>query len=228
MLGIQSQPNVMTPRVAFRGGVSDIKYDIESERDEKVDQYTRDQADWNEFADNLENSNSKVAKKASKVVRFGAALIGVAAAFVGAKYGSRLTIETLKSLSKSKTAQSVIDGAKKMKEPAMKTLDMIKEGAKKVADSPAAKDLFNKVKSSKVGVKVGEMADELMKNEKITKYAEPLKNTINSIKDTKIDGKKIQNFVENAMAVTTTGSVIVDDLAGRNDEKSATELAAGV
>ena len=67
-----------------------------------------------------------------------------------------------------------------------------------------------------------------MKNEKIAKYAEPLKNTINSIKDTKIDGKKIQNFVENAMAVTTTGSVIVDDLAGRNDEKSATELAAGV
>ena len=86
MLGIQSQPNVMTPRVAFKSGVSDIKYDIESERDEKVDQYTRDQADWNEFADNLEKSDSKVAKKASKVVRFGAALIGVAAAFVGAKY----------------------------------------------------------------------------------------------------------------------------------------------
>ena len=130
MLGIQSQPNVMTPRIAFKSGVSDIKYDIESERDEKVDQYTRDQADWNEFADNLEKSDSKVAKKASKVVRFGAALIGVAAAFVGAKYGSRLTIETLKSLSKSKTAQSVVDGAKKMKEPAMKTFGVIKEGAK--------------------------------------------------------------------------------------------------
>lgn len=228
MLGIQSQPNVMTPRVAFKSGVSDIKYDIESERDEKVDQYTRDQADWNEFADNLEKSDSKVAKKASKVVRFGAALIGVAAAFVGAKYGSRLTIETLKSLSKSKTAQSVVDGAKKMKEPAMKTFGMIKEGAKKLADSPAVKDMIEKVKTSKVGKKVGEMATKFMKNEKVVKYAEPLKNTFESIKNTKIDGKKIQNFVENAMAVTTTGSVIVDDLAGRNDEKSATELAAGV
>ena len=72
------------------------------------------------------------------------------------------------------------------------------------------------------------MATKFMKNEKVVKYAEPLKNTFESIKNTKIDGKKIQNFVENAMAVTTTGSVIVDDLAGRNDEKSATELAAGV
>lgn len=228
MLGIQSQPNVMTPRVAFRGGVSDIKYDIESERDEKVDQYTRDQADWNEFADNLEKSDNKVAKKASKVVRFGAALIGVAAAFVGAKYGSRLTIETIKSLANSKTAQSAVDGARKMKEPAMKTLGMIKEGAKKIADSPVVKDMVNKIKTSKVGQKAGEMATKFMKNDKVAKFAEPLKNTIDSIKATKIDGKKVQNFVENAMAVTTTGSVIVDDLAGRNDDKSATELAAGV
>ena len=47
------------------------------------------------------------------------------------------------------------------------------------------------------------------------------------MKDIKIDGKKVQNAAENTMAVTTTGSVLVDNLTGRNNDKSAIELATG-
>lgn len=224
MLGIHNQPNVMATSVPFKSRVSDIKRDIEIEDQDKIDKYEKEQADWNEFADNLENSNNKVAQKASKIVRIGATLLGIAATFVGAKVGSKVAIETVKTLGKGETAKTIIDGAKKMKEPLSRTWNAIYGGAKKVAENPAVKEFVDKAKDSKFGKTV----IEVLNNEKVAKLTEPIKNTVKSLKDIKIDGKKIQSFVENTMAGVTTGSVIVDDLAGRNSDKSNVEIAAGV
>lgn len=225
MLGIHNHPNVVTPTISFKGDVSDIKRKIEDEGQEKRNQYKKDQADWDEFADNLENSDNKILKKGSKIFRIGAALFGIAATFVGAKVGSKVAIETLKTLGKEgSTARTVIDGAKKMKEPLVNTFKAIAGGVKKVAETPAVKELAQKLKASKLGTKIS----NVLKNEKVASALEPLKTTLKSVKDIKIDGKKIQSFVENTMAGVATGSVVVDDLAGRNNNKSNAELAAGV
>ena len=42
-----------------------------------------------------------------------------------------------------------------------------------------------------------------------------------------INADKIQSGIENTMAASTTASVIIDDLAGRNDDKSNINLALG-
>lgn len=224
MLGIHNQPNVVTPSISFRGEISDIKRKIEDEGQEKIDQFEKDQADWNEFADNLEKSDNKVAKKASKFVRIGASLLGIAATFVGAKVGSKVAIETVKTLGKGSTAKTIVEGAKKMQEPLTRTWNSIVGGAKKVAETPAVKEIVAKAKDSRVGKAV----TQALENEKVAKVLEPLKKTIESVKDIKVDGKKVQSVIENTMAGVTTGSVIVDDLAGRNNNKSNAELAVGV
>ena len=224
MLGIHNQPSVMTSSVPFKGKVSDIKRNIEDEGQEQIDQFEKDQADWNEFADNLENSDNKVAKKAGKIVRVGAALLGIAATFVGAKVGAKVAVETIKTLGNSGTGKSIIDGVKKMKEPVSKTFSTIVEQAKKMVKTPTAQKIIDRAEKSKIGQTV----INTLKNEKVAKAMEPLKKTFDSIKNIKVDGKKVQSFIENAMAITTTGSVVVDDLAGRNNDKSTAELAAGV
>lgn len=223
MLGIHNQPSMMTKSVSFKGVSSDLKYDIETERDQKIDQFTKDKAEWDEFADNLEQSDSKVAKKAGKVVRIGASILGLAATFVGAKYGSKLAIETLKSFTKNDTAKKVIENVKKLKRPAMRAMVKVRQAARAIAKQPAVQETVAKLRNSKMGESIIKFAN----NEKVAKVLEPLKTTVKSMKDVKIDGKKVQNFIENTMAVTTTGSVLVDDLAGRNNDKSATELAMG-
>ncbi|MBR3889769.1 hypothetical protein IKJ53_04575 [bacterium] len=223
MLGINNQPSMMPKSVNFKGVSSDLKYDIETERDQKIDQFTKDKAEWDEFADNLEQSDSKVAKKAGKVVRLGASILGLAATFVGAKYGSKLAIETLKSFTKNDTAKKVVENVKKLKRPVMRAMVYARKAVRSIAKQPSVQKAVETLKNSKAT----EAIQNFVKNEKVAKVLEPVKTTIKSMKDVKIDGKKVQNFIENTMAVTTTGSVLVDDLAGRNNDKSATELAMG-
>ncbi len=223
MLGIHNQPSMMAKSVNFKGVSSDLKYDIETERDQKIDQFTKDKAEWDEFADNLEQSDSKVAKKAGKVVRLGASILGLAATFVGAKYGSKLAIETLKSFTKNDTAKKVVENVKKLKRPAMRAMVYARKAVRSIAKQPSVQKAVETLKNSKAT----EAIQNFVKNEKVAKVLEPVKTTLKSMKDVKIDGKKVQNFIENTMAVTTTGSVLVDDLAGRNNDKSATELAMG-
>lgn len=111
-----------------------------------------------------------------------------------------------------------------MKEPVSKTFSTIVEQAKKMVKTPTAQKIIERAEKSKIGQTV----INTLKNEKVAKAMEPLKKTFDSIKNIKVDGKKVQSFIENAMAITTTGSVVVDDLAGRNNNKSTAELAAGV
>ena len=57
---------------------------------------------------------------------------------------------------------------------------------------------------------------------KVKEYKEATKSFMKNI-----NADKIQSGVENTMAASTTASVIIDDLAGRNDNKSNMNLALG-
>lgn len=240
MLGIQNQPQIgQNNSLSFQSRHNDRSYvnhddeddfdsfdkkeDIKSERESAKRQAEADKADWDNFADELENSDSKVSKKLGKGARFVASAVGLAGTFVVAKCSSKLTIETLKSFAKSKTMASTLETFKSVKEPLVNGYKMAKTFVKDVIEKPAIQEQVAKLKDSRLGKAV----DGFMKNEKVKQYTEPLRNTISQLKDVKFNGQKIQNVAENTMAVTTTGSVLVDNLTGRNNDKSAIELATG-
>jgi hypothetical protein len=199
------------------------KESIEAERDEKMKDVRSTQKDLNDFADNLEQSDSKVAKKMGKGARFIASAVGLAGTFLVSKYSSKLTIETLKSFGKSKTFAGLAEKLKPLKRPALKAVVKAKNFVSELMTKPYIKETVEKAKNSNIGQKVS----EFLKNDKIKQALEPIKNTWNSAKNIKFNGEKIQSAFENTMAATATGSVLVDNLTGRNDNKSVVELATG-
>lgn len=192
---------------------------LQKERDEQKQKIDDMKQGWEDFADELEKTDNKAVSKMGKGARFIASAAGVAGTFVLSKYSSKLTIETLKSFAKSKTMQSTTETITSMKKPLEETW----KGIKKIVDNPKVKAKIDALKNSKIG----KATNDFLNNEKVKKVTEPIKNTIDSIKDSKINGEKLQSAAENTMAATATGSVIVDNLTGRNDDKSAMELATG-
>ena len=84
---------------------------------------------------------------------------------------------------------------------------------------------MDKLKNSQIGKKVVEFAEKpKVKNviETVQGYKEAAKTLIKNI-----NGDKVQTSIENTMAASTTASVIIDDLAGRNNNKSNVDLALG-
>lgn len=212
MIGIQHYPNVTANAVAFKS-LNESTQDAKNERDKKLQDINNEKAEWEEFANQLENSDVKIIKKSSKLARFCASAFGLAATFIGAKYGSKIAIESLKTLGKSPTSKTITGH-----------IAGIGEKIKGYANSPIVKDTVEKMK----GTNAYQAVEGFFKNEKVAKILEPVKNTVNSIKNTKINGQKVQSCVENTMAGVTTGSVLVDNIAGRNDDKSIVELASAV
>lgn len=201
----------------------DVKQKIKDEQEAETEKINDTQKGWEDFADELEKSDNKAVKKMGKGARFIASAIGLAGTFVVSKYSSKLTIETLKSFGKSKTMESTIETLKGAKQPILDTLNAAKKFVTELAEKPKVKAKIDSLKNSEVGKAV----TDFLANEKVKKVTEPIKNTIDSIRDTKINGEKIQSAAENTMAATATGSVLVDNLTGRNDDKSAIELATG-
>ena len=237
MLEIQNQPQVQaTQAVSFKGN-SETAYktapmgndyfdrdSIEAERDAKVDEINQSKQSLDDLADELEKTDNKVSKKAGKGIRIAATLIGLAGTFVMAKYSSKLVIETLKNTAKSPAIKSTLESVKGMEKPLKKAIGGIKETVVKAMDTPAIKKNIDALKKTKFI----QQAIKFAKNEKVANVLKPVSETLKSIKDIKINGKSIQTGIENTMAAVTTGSVLVDDLTGRNNHKSNVELATGV
>lgn len=197
------------------------KKDIEAERDQKLAEIEKTQTDLNDFADSLDKNSDKVSKKASKVLRFTSAVLGLGSSFLIAKYSSKLSIEALKGLKNSKTAESFIKGAGSVVKPLKSGFEVVSKTFKKVMAGP----LVQKIKNSKVGQGLKNLAEKpLIKGflEQAKGYKEATKELVKSVK-----GEKIQSLVENTVAASATASVLIDDLAGRNDNKSNLELALG-
>ena len=235
MLGIQNQQQIQVKQaVNFKGndyeqhynyGASSPDYfdrgEIEAERDDKIDKINQSKQGFEDLADELENSDNKYAKKAGKGVRLAASLVGLAATFVMAKYSSKFVIESLKSAAKNPAIRNTVDAVSK-------PLGSVSRGVSDLA----SKTLKNrKVLRGIVKLKnssVGQAAVKFINNPKVAKVIEPLRNTLQSARNIKINGASVQSAIENTMAATTTGSVLVDNLTGRNRGKSTVELATGV
>jgi hypothetical protein len=235
MLEIQNQPQVQVkPAVSFKGNshnspsftsLSDAfdRSSIDAERDEKLEQIDEQRQQFDDLANELEKSDSKIAKKASKGIRIASTILGLVGTFVVAKYSSKVAIETLKTMSNNPAVQKTLESLKGAKEPAKKVLDSAKKTVSEILKKPAIKENIDKIANSKIGKTVA----ETLKNEKVAKVLEPIKKSLKSVKDIKVNGSSVQSFIENTMAATTTGSVLVDNLTGRNNNKSNVELATG-
>ena len=196
--------------------------EINAERDRKMAEYERTQADMNKFADSLDKNPDKLSKGLGKVVRFGAGLIGLAGTFVLAKYGAKVSIGTMKGLAKSNVAKDIINVGKSAFEPIGKGLKSAKATLNKFVGNPIAETF----KKSKLGQKAEKfMAKESVKNfvDKAKGYKEAVKVLAKSV-----NGEKVQNVAENTLAASATASVAIDNLAGRNKDKSNLDLALGV
>lgn len=193
---------------------------IESERDAKLDELNKTRESFDDLADNLDKNPNVISKGASKVVRFASAAVGVAATFVMAKYGSKVTIGALRNFAKSKTVANGLHTAEKAIGPMKKGFETAKGFVAKVATP-----VVNKLKDSKVGQSAIKFAEKpKVKNviDTVQGYKEAVKTLAKNI-----NGDKIQTGIENTMAASTTASVIIDDLAGRNNNKSNVDLALG-
>ena len=235
MLEIQNQPQVkvqqsanlqhkVSARPSFKAQPDYFDRDaIDAERDEKLSQIEEQKRQMEELADEFENSDNKIVKKTSKGIRFAASAFGVIGTFIAAKYSSKVAIETLKTVAKNPAIQKTFESAKVAQAPLMKAAETAKGFAKLALENPKVQDAISKISNSKYANTV----KTFLKNEKVAKVLEPVKKTIDSIKDVKVNKDSVQSFVENTMAATTTGSVIVDNLTGRNNDKSALEVASG-
>lgn len=237
MLEIQNQPQVQAKQAVSFKGSGEAAYrtspmgndyfdrdSMEAERDAKVDEINQSKQSLNDLADELENTDNKVSKKAGKGIRIAATLLGLAGTFVMAKYSSKLVIETLKNAAKSPAVKSTVDSVRGLGAPIRKAAEGIKQSVVKAMENPAVKKNIDALKANKFVQKAG----EFMRNEKVAKVLKPIEETMKSIRDIKLNGKSIQAGIENTMAAVTTGSVLVDDLTGRNNHKSNVELATGV
>ena len=236
MLEIQNQPQVklqksvnsgcqMSQRPSFKSSHDGFdRSEIDAKRDGTLEKIDEQRQQFDDLADEWESSDNKYVKKAGKGVRFISTILGLAGTFVVAKYSSKVAIETLKSVAKSPAIQKTVSTLKTAQEPAKKALSSVKGIVKDAINKPIVKDNLKKVVDSKAF----KVAKEILNNKNVAKVLEPLKNTLKSIKEIKINGTSIQAFAENTMAASTTGSVFVDTMTGRNNDKSNIELAAGV
>ena len=219
MLGINnSMPKAN--QVKFHGS-EDYRlseYDIQS-RDNMMADINATKADFDEFASSLDNNS--MTKKGSGFVRGVSTLIGLGGTFVMAKYGSKASINILKSIGKSSAVKKVVDGAKNASTPIQNHLAAFKTMVSEKAVTP----VIDKLKPTKFYKGVQAILEKpMVKNgiEQLKVSVELAKTSLKSIK-----GDKVQSIAENTLAASTTASVLIDDLAGRNDDKSNFDLAMG-
>ena len=215
MLGIQNQPQlskVVSNSIPFNGKsrqevsfddeYDEFEYadaepkainkdDIERERDAKLNDVKDVQKGWEDFAKELEESDSKAMSKLGKGARLVASAVGLAGTFLVAKYSSKLTIETFKSFAKSKTMKGTMESMKGLKKPFQNTWNSITKFAGELVEKPAIKSKIDMVKNSKL-VKG---TQEFLNKESVKKLTEPIKNTLKSVKDIKINDIEKEIFL---------------------------------
>ncbi len=195
--------------------------EIEAERDEKLADINQTKNEMDRFADSLDQNPSKLSKGASKAVRFVSGALGLVTAFVTAKYGAKISIGILKGVAKSNVAKDAVNISKSAFKPVANGFKSLGNAWSKFVGSPVIKAF----KNTTLGKKTAEfMAKPNVKSfiEKAQGYGEATKTLVKSV-----NKQKVQSAVENTLAASTTASVLIDDLAGRNKNKSNLDLALG-
>ena len=195
--------------------------ELETERNKKIADIEQTQNDMNKFADSLEKNPGKLSKGASKLVRGVSGVLGLVTAFVTAKYGAKISIGILKGVAKSNVAKDALNITKSAFKPLGSAFKSLGSAWNKFIGNPTIKAF----KNTTLGKKTAEfMAKPNVKSfvEKAQGYKEAAKTLVKSVK-----GDKVQSVLENTLATSATASVLIDDLAGRNKNKSNLDLALG-
>ncbi len=195
--------------------------ELETERDKKLADIEQTKNDMDKFADSLDKNPGKLSKGAGKAVRVVSGILGLATAFVTAKYGAKISIGIFKGIAKSNMAKDAINISKSAFKPVGNGLKSLANAWSKFVGNPAIKAF----KNTTLGKKTAEfMAKPNVKSfvEKAQGYKEATKTLVKSI-----NGEKVQTAIENTLATSATASVVIDDLAGRNKDKSNLDLALG-
>lgn len=233
MLGVQNNLPISN-QVKFGSSYSDdnddYNYDIpdqlpdsveiEAERDEKMAKINNTKSEFDDLANTLEKNPSKLSQKAGKVVRVGSMIAGLAGTFVMAKYGAKVSMNGFKSFAKSDFVKTILKGGNEALKKAKPAAEAIKNPLSNVTNS-----LVKSLKDTPIGKKALKVLEKpMIKNsiEKVVGYKEAGKALLKTI-----NGEKVQSAIENTMAASATASVLIDDLAGRNDNKSNLDVALG-
>lgn len=199
-----------------------VELKINKERDAKLAEIDETKQEFDKLADNLEKNPNRLSQKLGKAVRVGSMIAGLAGTFIMAKYGSKVSINAFKSFGKSEAVQKILKGGKDLLGKTKKPMTGVSEMVSKNVSKP----ISDYLKGSALGKKAMNIVEKpMVKNvlEKVSGYKEAGKTLLKSI-----NGDKIQSFTENTLAASATASVLIDDLAGRNDNKSNLDVALGV
>jgi len=238
MLGIQVQPQLKAKNnVSFMSRECDSdhwptrldEYDndefdrdsLENERDKQLEDIDKTKSELDNLAENLENSDNKYVKKSSKLVRTGAAIMGLLSAFVMTKYSTKLGIETLKSIAKSPAGKSTVEAIAK---PARSIYGAFGKLYKNIKEAPVVKDNITKLTDSSLGKAV----KNFMEKDSVKKIVEPVRETLKAMSFKNINKKAVQNTTETVLATSATVFEGLDTMTGRNDDKTNFQLATGL
>ena len=188
---------------------------INRERDEKLKDFNETKYVFDDVADNLDKNPDKFSKGASKVLRFASAVVGLGVTFVTAKYGSRASIGMFKELANSNLGKKVVEYGSSL----MSTIS--KKGGSLVEVLKKSSIASNFMKSN-IGQKLTRTLNKPLVKDAISFVKGNSKDMVKKVK-----AVNFRSIVENTMGVSAATAVLVDDVAGRNDDKSNKDLFLG-
>ena len=188
---------------------------INKERDEKLKDFNETRQVFDDVADNLDKNPDKFSKGASKVLRLASTIVGLGVTFVTAKYGSRASIGMFKELGKSGLGKWITGHGASL----MSTIS--KKGGSLVEVLKKSSIASNFLKSN-VGQKLTQTLNKPLVKDAISFIKGNSKEMVNKVK-----AVNFRSIVENTMGASAATAVLVDDIAGRNDDKSNKELFLG-
>lgn len=188
---------------------------INQERDKKLKNLNETKYVFDDVANNFDKNPDKFSKTASKALRFASAVVGLGVTFVTAKYGSRASIGMFKELGKSGLGKWVTKHGSSL------AAAISQKGGSLVNVLKESSIVSNFMKSN-MGKKIIQTLDKPLVKDVISFVKGNSKEMVNKIK-----AVNFRSVIENTMGVSAATAVLVDDIAGRNDDKSNKDLFLG-
>lgn len=191
------------------------KESVNKERDEKLRDFNETKQVFDDVANNFDKNPDKFSKTASKALRFASAVVGLGVTFVTAKYGSRASIGMFKELGKSGLGKWITKHGSSL------VSAISKKGGSFVNVLKESSMVSNFVKSN-TGKKIAQILNKPLVKDVIGFIKGNSKEMVNKIK-----AVNFRTVIENTMGASAATAVLVDDIAGRNDDKSNKDLFLG-
>ena len=188
---------------------------INKERDEKLKDFNETKYVFDDVADNLDKNPDKFSKGASKLLRFASAVVGLGVTFVTAKYGSRASIGMFKELANSNMGKKVVKYGSSL-------ASFVSKKGGTLINALKDSSIVTGFMKSNIGKKITQILDKSLAKDAISFVKGNSKEMFNKVK-----AVNFRSVIENTMGASAATAVLVDDIAGRNDDKSNKDLFLG-